>query len=188
MNHGKAYTAGMRSAVGELTLHGIFHERADAVEWAQEEFPTKPGGPSRSKNASLTGMEQARYQAELASRRYEAVDPANRLVAAELEARWNAALQNATEVAAQLEQFERESKPVVPPDKETLVSMAQDLRAVWNAPSTDRRFFRSVRDTLFDIMGGESTRQPGQFRFRDQWRALPIVCRSCGLRFVTNLP
>jgi hypothetical protein len=47
-------------------------------------------------------MEQARHQAELASRRYEAVNPANRLVAAELEARWNVPLQNATEVAAQL--------------------------------------------------------------------------------------
>ena len=82
-------------------------------------------------------LEHARYQAELASRRYEAVDPANRLVAAELEARWNAALQKATAVAAQLEQFERESKPVVLPDKETLVSMAQDLPAIWNAPSTD---------------------------------------------------
>ena len=82
-------------------------------------------------------LEQARYQAQLASRRYEAVDPANRLVAAELEARWNAALQKATEVTAQLEQFERESKPVVLPDKEMLISMAQDLPVIWNAPSTD---------------------------------------------------
>lgn len=82
-------------------------------------------------------LEQARYQAELASRRYEAVDPANRLVASELEARWNAALQKATDVAAQLEQFERESKPAVLPDKATLISMAQDLPAIWNAPSTD---------------------------------------------------
>lgn len=38
-------------------------------------------------------LEQARYQARLAARRYEAVDPENRLVAEELEARWNAALQ-----------------------------------------------------------------------------------------------
>jgi hypothetical protein len=34
-------------------------------------------------------LEQAKYQATLAARRYEAVDPDNRLVAAELEARWN---------------------------------------------------------------------------------------------------
>jgi hypothetical protein len=37
-------------------------------------------------------LEQARYEARLAARRYESVDPEQRLVAAELEARWNAAL------------------------------------------------------------------------------------------------
>jgi hypothetical protein len=39
--------------------------------------------------------EQARYEALLASRRYESIDPHNRLVARELEARWNLALQKA---------------------------------------------------------------------------------------------
>ena len=36
-------------------------------------------------------LEQARYDARLAGRRYESVDPDNRLVASELELRWNAA-------------------------------------------------------------------------------------------------
>src|SRR3954467_14914031 len=40
-------------------------------------------------------LEQAQYEVRLAARRYEAVDPDNRLVAAELEARWNVALQSA---------------------------------------------------------------------------------------------
>jgi hypothetical protein len=34
-------------------------------------------------------LEQARYEARLAQRQYDAVDPANRLVTAELERRWN---------------------------------------------------------------------------------------------------
>jgi hypothetical protein len=42
----------------------------------------------------------------LAARRYEAVDPDNRLVAAELEVRWNAALQSAGEVKERLCQNE----------------------------------------------------------------------------------
>jgi hypothetical protein len=42
-------------------------------------------------------LEQAQYEVRLAARRYEAVDPDNRLVAAELEARWNVALQSAGE-------------------------------------------------------------------------------------------
>jgi hypothetical protein len=94
-------------------------------------------------------LEQARYQAQLAARPYEAVDPANRLVAAELESRWNAAMQKATYVAAQLEKFERESKPFALPDKEILVSMAQDLQAIWNAQSTDIKPNQRIVRILF---------------------------------------
>ena len=47
-------------------------------------------------------LEKARYEADRARRQYDAVDPANRLVAAELEARWNQALNNATEAELRL--------------------------------------------------------------------------------------
>src|SRR5439155_4535735 len=43
-------------------------------------------------------LEQARYEASLAARRYEAVDPNKRLVARELEARWNVALERVVEL------------------------------------------------------------------------------------------
>src|SRR6266550_8887327 len=38
-------------------------------------------------------LEEARYEASLAARRYEVVDPTKRLVARELETRWNVALE-----------------------------------------------------------------------------------------------
>jgi hypothetical protein len=38
-------------------------------------------------------LEEARYDASLAARRYEVVDPTKRLVARELETRWNTALE-----------------------------------------------------------------------------------------------
>ncbi|MCP5363552.1 MAG: hypothetical protein H6911_06355 [Rickettsiaceae bacterium] len=45
------------------------------------------------RKALLLELEQAHYEKNLACRRYEAVDPNNRLVADELEIRWNQALQ-----------------------------------------------------------------------------------------------
>src|SRR5215467_11740226 len=48
-------------------------------------------------------LEQARYEARLAARRYESVDPEQRLVAAELEARWNTALQKTKELESKLQ-------------------------------------------------------------------------------------
>jgi DNA invertase Pin-like site-specific DNA recombinase len=46
-----------------------------------------------TKAALSRELEDARYEVTLAARRYEAVDPTKRLVARELEARWNAALE-----------------------------------------------------------------------------------------------
>lgn len=64
----------------------------NAVEAALEAATRVAEQQQQRRHAWSLELEQARYEAHLASRRYEAVDPDNRLVAAELEARWNAAL------------------------------------------------------------------------------------------------
>jgi DNA invertase Pin-like site-specific DNA recombinase len=94
-------------------------------------------------------LEQATYHATLAARRYEAVDPANRLVAAELEARWDAALERVTELEGRLTTQGRvapRSVPVV--DRETLESLATDLRSVWEAPSSEMRVKQRIARLL----------------------------------------
>jgi DNA invertase Pin-like site-specific DNA recombinase len=98
-------------------------------------------------------VEQARYEARLAARRYESVDPDQRLVAAELEARWNTALQKVKELESKLHAFDRESQSVPVPNKQTLLSLAQDLPAIWNSPSTDMRLKqRIVRILIREII------------------------------------
>jgi DNA invertase Pin-like site-specific DNA recombinase len=81
--------------------------------------------------------QQAEYDVTLAMRRYEAVDPDNRLVAAGLEARWNAALTRLQECQAQLAAGTETPAPRV--TRETLLTLAADLEAAWQAPTTDMR-------------------------------------------------
>ena len=95
-------------------------------------------------------LEQAQYEVRLAARRYEAVDPDNRLVAAELEARWNAALQSAGEVEQRLRQNELPDNTTRIPDKETLASLAQDLPAVWNSAATEMRLKQRIIRILIE--------------------------------------
>jgi hypothetical protein len=95
-------------------------------------------------------LEQAQYEVRLAARRYEAVDPDNRLVAAELEARWNVALQSAAEVEKRLPQNELSENATRIPDKETLSSLAQDLPAVWNSATTDMRLKQRIIRILIE--------------------------------------
>ncbi|WXH33660.1 hypothetical protein WA016_07670 [Myxococcus stipitatus] len=98
--------------------------------------------------------EQARYEVRLAQRRYETVDPENRLVAAELEARWNAAL---THLHA-CEQRVSEATPMsaAAPDREELLRLAGNLHVAWGAPGTDaavkQRLVRSlIEEIVVDI-------------------------------------
>lgn len=80
-------------------------------------------------------LERLRYQAALAQRQYNQVDPDNRLVAAELEKRWEAALvalKQAGETFA-LQQQEHQSPPTLPPGlKAAFIHIAQTLPEIWD--------------------------------------------------------
>src|SRR5207248_4751270 len=95
-------------------------------------------------------LEQARYEARLAARRYEAVDPDQRLVAAELEARWNVSLLKAQELENKLCEFDDEIQSRPLPNREVLLSLARDLPAIWNLPSTDMRLKQRLVRILLD--------------------------------------
>ena len=74
-------------------------------------------------------------------------------MAAELEARWNAALRRTRELESKLREFDDKSHSAPAPNKEVLMSLAQDLPAIWNSPSTDQRLKqRIVRILIREIV------------------------------------
>jgi hypothetical protein len=87
-----------RAVAGEV-LRAIEGNAIEAAVEAAEKMRQHFGEQRRAVELEL---EQARYEAKLAARRYEAVDPDRRLVAAELEARWNTALQKAQDLEERL--------------------------------------------------------------------------------------
>jgi DNA invertase Pin-like site-specific DNA recombinase len=89
-------------------------------------------------------LEQARYEATLASRRYEAVDPDNRLVAGELESRWNACMRRARELEERVEAMTRAPPTAAPVDRGALLSLAANLPEVWNSPAADMRLKQRI--------------------------------------------
>jgi excisionase family DNA binding protein len=125
----------------------------NAVEAALEAVEQMRQQREARRRAAEMELEQARYEARLAARRYEAVDPEQRLVAAELEARWNAALQKERDLERKLQALASDPQSASIPSKEVLLSMAQDLPAVWNAPSTDMKLKqRIVRILIREIV------------------------------------
>lgn len=82
-------------------------------------------------------LERAKYNVHLAQRQYDAVDPDNRLVARELEKRWNDALEAFNNLEKEYALVKRnELAPLDEIDKEAVRQLANDLPAIWNASTT----------------------------------------------------
>jgi len=96
-------------------------------------------------------VEQARYQAVKAERRYRAVDPENRLVARGLETEWNTALQKLAD--AEAEPARRQAarpKSLTPAGRTAILALGDDLGQVWDAPTTTGKDRKQLLRTLID--------------------------------------
>jgi len=137
-------------AISEQVLRAVEGNAIDAALKAA----TQIGEQQRElRKAIELEIEQARYEAQLAARRYEAVDPDQRLVAKELEARWNTTLQKVQDLENKLREFDSKKLSAPLPNPKILMTLAQDLPVVWNSPSTDMRLKqRIVRILIQEIV------------------------------------
>jgi DNA invertase Pin-like site-specific DNA recombinase len=96
-------------------------------------------------------VEQARYQAVKAERRYRAVDPENRLVARGLETDWNTALQQVADAEAELARRQTaRPKALTPAERDAILALGDDLGQVWDAPTTTDKDRKQLLRTLLE--------------------------------------
>ena len=98
-------------------------------------------------------LKQARYEVTHARRQYDAVDPSNRLVAAELERRWNKALAAEAELEAELAVLEvGREHPITDAQKRDLLDFARDIPRLWDNPDSPAEYKkRLLRIALKEI-------------------------------------
>jgi DNA invertase Pin-like site-specific DNA recombinase len=127
---------GVDRAVATRILEAVSEQAVDAALLAANQGVKAADDVRR---AVARELEEARYEASLAERRYEHVDPAKRHVARELEARWNAALERVAALERRVVLLDDEiaTRPRI--DRDALLRLAHDLPTVWNAVDTDAR-------------------------------------------------
>jgi hypothetical protein len=123
-------------AVATQILEAVSNHAVDAAILAADQV-AKAGADVRK--AAEGELEEARYEASLAAKRYELVDPGKRHVARELETRWNAALERVAKLERRIADLETEADSSPTIDRAALMQLAHDLPAAWNAPTTDAR-------------------------------------------------
>jgi DNA invertase Pin-like site-specific DNA recombinase len=124
-------------------------------------------------------LEQARYEARLAQRQYDAVDPANRLVAGELERRWNEKLERVAQLERIYAQAERDAEwSLTKEERAAITELSRDLPAIWSAETTTNQERKQLLRMAIESVQLDGIRQAGQMEIQIHWRSGAITDRS----------
>jgi hypothetical protein len=127
-------------------------------------------------------LERAEYEAALAERRYQEVDPSNRLVASTLERRWNDALVQLQDLKKQAGEFQlQEARVATPEQKEKVLALARDLPRVWHAPTTQAKDRKRMLRLLIKDITVEKPAEPKQLLIHIRWQGGASTDRSVPL-------
>lgn len=115
-------------------------------------------------------LEKARYESSRARKQYNTVDPENRLVAGELEKRWNEAMTRVAEIEERLAAERRNDLPVDDNMRNRLMELGVDLAGLWNHPSTPMESKKRVVRTVLEEIVIDSTEQPPEHILQLHWQ------------------
>jgi DNA invertase Pin-like site-specific DNA recombinase len=172
--------AGIDEALGSILVEAVTPVTLDVALAVQQELQSRLDEADRLR---MQQVERARYEAELARRRYLKVDPDNRLVADSLEADWNGKLRTLAEAQQEYErQREQDRKTIDDQQRGTILSLATGFPRLWRDPSTpDRERKRMVRLLLQDVTLLRDDQITLHIRFRggaNRTVQLPLPLRS----------
>ena len=154
-NHGTARCISISglsidAAVSTEVLRALKPLGIDAAVKAIEAQTRETSAAQRQLELSL---QQARYEVAHARRQYDAVDPANRLVAGELERRWNEALQTVNKTEREIADIlARRPPPLGEQERQQLMQLGVDLERTWSHPAatvaTRKRILRAALNEI----------------------------------------
>lgn len=153
-----AIVATVLEACGPLGVEASLH----AVEHGRDER-------SQKRKALELALDKAKYEANRSRRQYDAADPENRLVAAELESRWNTALVQVAELESRLSEHGKEEPVPDPSRKERLLKLGSDLQTLWDEPTTPVDLKKQVLRTVINEVVVDVDHDGGHIEMKIHW-------------------
>lgn len=140
-----------------------------AVEAAMQAQQQEVQHRDEVRAALMRDLEAARFAADRAFRQYDATDPQNRLVAAELELRWNSALERVTNLQERIDAHDHQRPAPTFTTPNDFVSLASDLKTVWADPASDARLKKRIVRTLIHEVIADIEPQAGEIILVLHW-------------------
>ncbi|MCL4853835.1 MAG: hypothetical protein KJZ78_20955 [Bryobacteraceae bacterium] len=155
----------MDLAVGPMLVETVTPLALEVALSVQQEMQSRWDEADRLRRLQV---DRARYESELARRRFLRVDPDNRLVAASLEAEWNVKLRALAEAAQNYErQCQADQFKISAAQREQILALATDFPRLWNDSATaNRERKRMVRLLIEDITIRKGEQIKLDIRFR----------------------
>jgi excisionase family DNA binding protein len=116
-------------------------------------------------------LERARYEAERAQRQYDQVEPENRLVARDLERRWEERLQELKSIEGEYTRWkQRKESPWNAERIDELRGLVKDVRTLWNAETTSSEDRKELLRLLIEDVWLFAHREERQIEVRILWK------------------
>jgi DNA invertase Pin-like site-specific DNA recombinase/DNA-binding transcriptional MerR regulator len=148
---------------------------------ALEEIEQKDGALD---NQWKLRIQRAEYEGQLAQKRYEEVDPSNRLVAATLEKRWNDKLLNLEQIKQQYSEYQQKEKlSITAEQKKRILTLAKDLPRLWKASTTQAKDRKRILRLLIKDITIE-TAKPKRIILHLRWQG--GVCEDINIELPQN--
>lgn len=157
--------AGIDHALGQLLIEAVTPVALEVALAVQQELESRWEQADRLRQKQV---ERARYEAELAQRRYLRVDPDHRLVADSLEADWNEKLRILAETQQEYQRQREADRGVLSEEhRSKILALAADFPRLWRDPKTpDRERKRMVRLMIEDVTLIKDHQITAHVRFR----------------------
>ena len=127
------------------------------------------GEDDQRRQARARKVEQLEYETRRAFEQYNEVDPRNRLVASELERRWNETLHELEQARTSLAELERAPRSVSAEDRERLLGLGRDFAAVWRSGHCPMELKKKIVRTLVEEVIAHMEGDGQRLRFVIHW-------------------
>jgi DNA invertase Pin-like site-specific DNA recombinase len=135
------------AAVANEILKVIKHSAIDASCQAWNDY-------CRQEDEIIGSMElelkQAQYDSQRAWKQYDSTDPENRLVASELEKRWNKSLEQVRKLEQKIDYEKNKRTITTMPGKKDFLSLSKNIPLIWRHPHTNVTLKKRIMRTLIE--------------------------------------
>jgi DNA invertase Pin-like site-specific DNA recombinase len=152
---------------GEEILRAISEQGIEASLKAIETFNSQHDTQYRALELEY---KQLKYEAERAFEQYDQVDPKNRLVARELESRWNAKMLQAEEAQEKLKTSHADQQTITPEEETRIRSLGKNFSKVWNDARCPMDLKKKIVHTIVEEITAKLSGDATMINFTVYWK------------------